>query len=457
VLWVVAALASVTSVTACGNNASSVSNGIADTLAPLPPPARKGPLGKAVISVLPLAVSSLQSGTLDSRLPVAIGNSRDGRLGWILSDLLRFTGGGPDADVVLDAFDQLTGTDVRSLAKQHGTSPWQETTDLLIMWDPPAPPGYQKWKSELFLALESRWKPIFNDENADIDWRYLSWGGVQPDLRRLGDNEPCIGGCIPALDDPLLTNADAGNWYPDDRIVFGITLGDESIAFPKNIMEVHEMVNLTISGRRVAIPYCTLCGSAEAFFTDRVASAKRPLVLRTSGLLSLSNKVMIDLDTLSAFDTFKGRAVSGELRDAGVILSRLTTVTSRWDAWRDAHPNTKIVARDGGIGRKYELDPLGSRDVNGPIFPIRRTDQRLPVQTQVLGVIAGDGTPVAFPVDAARSALESGRLVTAHGVVVLADGSGLRATINGEPAPTHQAFWFAWAQFNPGSELWSQP
>jgi hypothetical protein len=61
-----------------------------------------------------------------------------------------------------------------------------------------------------------------------------------------------------------------GDWYTDDRIVFGIVLDGEAVALPKHIMEVHELVNLTIAGRRIGVPYCTLCASAQAFLTDAV-------------------------------------------------------------------------------------------------------------------------------------------------------------------------------------------
>jgi hypothetical protein len=60
-------------------------------------------------------------------------------------------------------------------------------------------------------------------------------------------------------------------------------VGGGAVAFPKNVMEVHELVNITIGGRRIGIPYCTLCGSAQAYRTDDVPAGKRPLVLRTVG------------------------------------------------------------------------------------------------------------------------------------------------------------------------------
>ncbi|MCI0635881.1 MAG: DUF3179 domain-containing protein, partial [Actinobacteria bacterium] len=291
---------------------------------------------------------------------------------------------------------------------------------------------------------------------SEIDWRLVAWGGVLIDDRRLGDPNPCFRGCIPALDDPALTSAADGDWYPDERAVFGVVVGGEAVAFPKNIMEVHEMVNITIGGRRLGIPYCTLCGSAQAYFLDSAPKDLGPLVLRTSGLLSRSNKLMYELNTKSAIDTFTGRTLSGPLQNAGVKLEQTTVVTSRWGDWRSAHPDTKIVAQDGGIGREYEDDPLGGRDDDGPIFPIGDVDPRLPVQTKVVGVIAPGEQPLAFPAADAAEALRTGSEVRVAGVELVADGGGLRAqTEDGTELPAHEAFWFAWSQFHPGTELWT--
>ena len=64
--------------------------------------------------------------------------------------------------------------------------------------------------------------------------------------------------------------------------------------------------------------------------------------------------------------------------------------------------------------------------------------------------------PVAFPVAVSRTALGEGETVELAGVVVVADGGGLRAlSASGEELPSHQAFWFAWSQFQPGTAVWT--
>ena len=383
----------------------------------------------------------------------AVIASGDGRTLWLMSDLIRFIGPSRARNSAIEVFETLSGANLYA-DPVTDRSLWQSMTDHLIAWDLEALPGYVDWKSQIFLLVEPRWAPFFEDSDAAIDWRHVSWGGVLIDDRPLGATEVCVGGCIPALDDPAVTPAASGSWYPDDAVVFGVTVNGESRAYPKNIMEVHEMVNDTLGGRRLGIPYCTLCGSAQAYLTD---GAQAPL-LRTSGLLTRSNKVMYDLNTYSVFDTFTGEALSGPLLDAGIELEQVSVVTSTWGDWRRANPDTTIVAEDGGIGRTYAADPLRGRDDDGPVFPIGNVDERLPVQAKVLGVIASDGTPIAFPVDEARAAIDQSVSVSLRGIEVRPAGSGITAVrADGSDPGGHEAFWFAWSQFHPDTLVWAPP
>jgi Protein of unknown function (DUF3179) len=454
------AIAATLGLAGCGGNApdgASGPNGRSAEAFGAPPVVVEQPLDGEVAAALDRVLGTAAVARFDDEALEIVAESDDPRLAWLISDLLRFIQGGAEEDALVSAFVELTGVDVRDHpAFDEGA--WLSVTDHLIAWDLPAPPGYRERKAELFLSIEPAWKPFFADVDAEIDWRLISWGGVLIDDRPQGDDDPCPRGCIPALDDPALTPAAEGDWYPDDRIVFGVIVGGEAVALPKNIMEVHEMVNITVGGRRLGIPYCTLCGSAQAYFLDAGPRRSAAPVLRTSGLLSRSNKVMYDLITRSAFDTFTGRAVSGPLQAAGVTLPQTSVVASTWGEWRRAHPDTRIVAEDGGIGRDYPLDPLGGRDDQGPIFPVGDVDPRLPVQAEVVGVVAPGREAVAFPVDQARAALADGERPAAANIEVFADGDGLRArTRGGRPLPAHQAFWFAWSQFHPGTRLWAPP
>ncbi len=383
-----------------------------------------------------------------------LGASGDARLAWVIADYATFNPGARLIEGAIGAFEELTGVTLSDdpAAKRI---PARSMVNHLIAWDLPAPPEYRELKRIPFEERDARWRPFFEDEDSTIDWRLISWGGVFLDNRPFEDPKPCPSSCIAALDNPAVTDAAGGDWYPDHRLVFGIVINGEARAYPKNIMESHEMVNDTIGGRDIGFAFCTLCGSAVAFFTDDLPEPFERPILRTSGLLSRSNKVTFDLITFSIIDTFTGEARSGPLREAGIFLTPVTVVTSTWGDWKMAHPDTTIVAEDGGIGKIYPLDPLGNRDAGGPIFPVGDVDGRLPGRDEVLGVTAPDGTPIAFSVNEARVALALGQTVELGGVTIVAAGSALTAIAGGEELISNQAFWFAWSQFHPETLLWS--
>jgi hypothetical protein len=413
---------------------------------PPAPAAPEGPLDETAASGVEALMTAVTAGRIDNAALDEIVGGGDVRAAWLFADLLRFYQSGEPSMGLVSAFRDLTGAE----ETPPGTVDFVWAFNHLIAWDLPDWDGYAEVKRRLYTLVDERWNPFFEEDHG-VDWRLVTWGGVFADDRPLGDNGPC--NCIPALDYPETTDADGGSWYPDDGIVFGVVVNGEPVALPKNQMEVHEMVNLTLGGRELGIPYCTLCGSAQAYLVDEVPGVDR-VVLRTSGLLSRSNKVMYDLETGSMFDTFRGEALTGPLGEAGIILDQVSVVASRWGDWKQAHPDTRILAQDGGIGRTYLDDPLGGRDDSGPIFPVGDVDPRLPVQEKVVGVIAPDGTPVAFPVVTTSEALTIGDIefqgVTARlsdGIRVF-DGDGMELA-------THEAFWFAWSQFHPETLVWS--
>ena len=360
---------------------------------PLPPPPAltvgadaplAAPVAQAARELVDLA-PQLREPPGDALATVA--GSGDVRLLWLLYDLVRFVNLGGYAAIQV-AIGELSGiADVPSRA-----SSVRILGDWLIAWDLPAPPGYRELKRDLYLRIERRWEPLFADPEDAVDWRVVGWGGVFIDDRPM--TRDCPRGCIPALDDPPVTDAAGGSWYADDRLVFGVTIGGAARAYPKHMMEVHEMVNDAVGGRRIAMPYCTLCGSAQVYLTDDVRGFQP--VLRTSGLLARSNKLTYDVSTWSAIDTFTGEALSGPLRRAGVALSQVSVITSTWGEWKEAYPHTTILARDGGLGWVYPDDPLGGRDDGGRSFRWVMWDPRLGVHHRVVGWWLPDGTAVAF-------------------------------------------------------------
>ena len=378
----------------------------------------------------------------------AIAQSGDPRIVWIITDMLRFVSAKEPHDALVRTASELLGKDFDSFLA------WHNITNHLIAWDIPAPPDYLDYKAVIFTVNVPGWEELFIE--GDIDWRLVSWGGVPIDNRPYNQYDPRCSGCIPAIDNPKVSSAEAAIWLRDDDMVFGITINGESRAYPRQIMEVREMVNDTLGGRQLGIPYCTLCAAAQAFYTDDLpAGIERP-VLRTSGLLKRSNKVMYDLNTNSIFDTFLGRALTGPLAEKNVVLPQATVVTTDWKSWKESNPNTTVVLQRYALGRNPDF--RNTRDANGPVFPIGKVDPRLPAQEDIVGAITASGKPVAFPRGSAFIALSRGERVAFENIQLQLDAGGLSAVdSDGNAWTTHQAFWFAWSQFHPDSELWRQP
>ena len=413
-----------------------------------PPPIPEGPLSEELQSAVQLVfvdgLTEASWGRDHSLALIAISESEDPRLAWIISDLMRFAGQSQlNARLVAIASELLN-------REFHTFNAWGEVTDHLIAWNVPAPPDYLPVKRAIFTSIIPGWDRIFAE--GDIDWRLVSWGGVLIDDRP-HDKTNDVCNCIPAADNPEVSSAEDATWLKDDDVVFGITVNGESRAYPRRIMEVREMVNDTLGGRDLGIPYCTLCGAAQAYFTDQLPEGIERPILRTSGLLIRSNKVMYDLNTYSVFDTFLGHAVTGPLAEKGLQLKQATVVTTDWGRWKRDHPDTTVLVERLALGR--DPDFRNGRDANGPIFPIGDVDPRLPVHEDVIGAITASGKPVAFQRSTAMVALTKGEEIAFENVRLELDAGGIRAVdADGSDIGSHQAFWFAWSQFHPQTALW---
>ncbi len=412
---------------------------------PTPKDAIPDELSEALISLIAYSFDQSNWEAKASDALRIITLSKDPRPVWLIADMMRFTWRREPNDALADTAAAILGIEFKSIYRRR------EITDHLIAWDIPAYPGYLQNKRAILTKYVPGWERILVE--GDIDWRLVSWGGVNIDDRPFGTVDLCS--CIPAADNPEVTSAAEATWLKDDGIVFGIEINGEARAYPRRIMEVREMVNDTLGGRDLGIPYCTLCGAAQAYFTDHMPEGIERPVLRTSGLLIRSNKVMFDVNTFSVFDTFRGKAVTGPLADIGLQLKQATVITTDWGTWKAAYPETTVLVEALALGRDYDL--RNTRDAKGPIFPVGDVDPRLPVHEDVIGVTTASGRPIAFQRTKAIAALQSGAEVGFENVRLQMRAGGVAAVgKDGADLGSHQAFWFAWSQFYPTTALWPE-
>lgn len=333
-------------------------------------------------------------------------------------------------------------------------------------------PAFAEFMRDLYLRIDPAFDPFLRPEYltraaAKIRAEEITWGGVVKDG-------------IPALDNPALVEAAKAKYLRDDDLVFGVSINGDARAYPLRIMGWHEMFNEVIGGVPLALAYCTLCGSGILYET-KVAGRAKPLVFGSSGFLYRSNKLMFDRATLSLWNQFTGKPVSGKLADSGIELVQRPVVIARWDDWVAANPQTKVLDLDTGYKRDYGSgvvyqDYFASKDLMFPaladqskqkqkdyVFGIRRFGaarawpltafQKKPVINDAVAdfpvVLLGDTdsrSARAYERGDLTFALKSGKLTSNDGAVwrrseealVAPDGRSL-ARVAG-----NVAYWFAW-------------
>lgn len=366
--------------------------------------------------------------------------SGDLRQGWLLVDLLRFAD--PNGQPLLvSALERLTAQ-----ALPAGQVGWAFYGELLLGWDVPAPQGYEEHKRALFVAHDPDWAGLLADA-PDIDWRVLGRSGT-------GRDE------IVALDDPEVVPAGDGAWLPDDEVVFAVEVAGDARAYPRRVLEVHEVVNDVVGGTAVVVSWCRWCDGAVAHEAARTVAGSpvradaTPLRLRDAGLVDGATDLLYESETGSLVRTIDGAAVSGPLREQEVRLAPLTLMSTTWGEWRHAHPDGTVVSDDGGVGRVYVADPIGVEPGGTPAV-IGAPAAGLDAGAAVLGVHGPEG-PVAFDAAVARQMLAEGLSVEAGRVRVSGRTGGLAALDieTAEPLVSATLDWWAWSRAYPGGTLW---
>jgi hypothetical protein len=311
---------------------------------------------------------------------------------------------------------------------------------------------------------------------------------------------------IPALNDPTLVTVDepgTGYLLEDERVI-GLSSPEGPIAIPLQIMWWHEIVNITVDGRDLAVTHCPLTGSSLAFDRGPLGGVE----FGVSGLLYQNNLIMYDRSTNESLWPQMSRGARCGSR-VGLDLTMVPVVEMTWGGWRELNPDTRVISSDTGHSRDYRSYPYGNYDfIDNPnlLFPQPSgiDTRRLPKE-RVLGVpgiegglaypfgeleLAGqvaaiehDGEAAAFGLrvvfwDAASQAaalyermLDGVNLtfqVSDDVIVDLETGSEWRVDglstsgpLEGrrlEPvAEAYVAYWFAWATFESRTLIWSAP
>jgi len=219
------------------------------------------------------------------------------------------------------------------------------------------------------------------------------------DLNRILSGGPPPDG-IPPVDNPIFQTASTIDWMQCNEPVLSLRVGDETRAYPVQIMTWHELVNDTFGDVPVTVSYCPLCNSSLAYRRD---IGDRVVTFGTSGSLFNSSLVMYDRETESLWTHFNGKAVVGAL--TGTELELLPMQTVSWKTFLERHPDALVLSRNTGHERAYGRNPYSGYDdvTSDPFLFDGDADPRLPAKQRVVGIRRG-GDNAAVVLDALADA-----------------------------------------------------
>jgi hypothetical protein len=302
---------------------------------------------------------------------------------------------------------------------------------------------------------------------------------------------------IPALTSPVRVQASSANFMSPSSLVAGVVRNGTAVAFPIMVMDQHEIANDLVGGEFVAVTYCPLTATAIGYAGGRSGEV---VEFGVSGLLFRNNLMIYDRSAdEQLWSQMWGSGVSTEW--AGTRLPRSPVFMMNWALWSSLHPATAVVDptqisqnRNYGDGIAYP----GYDNSSNTLFPITNTDGRRPAKELVVGILSGSRA-VAYPIGPRGTSVtselldgepvvgvfvSSSRFGAMYSAVVGTDtlnfvagnlsdpnafltdtdtgsewdltGKATSGTLSGAQLnlrSEYTAYWFAWADFYPGTEI----
>lgn len=132
------------------------------------------------------------------------------------------------------------------------------------------------------------------------------------------------------------------------QLIIGVTIHNESKAYPIQFIGYHHQVRDTVGGELVMVTYCTVCRTGRVF--SPVVEGK-PEKFRLVGMDHF-NAMFEDSQTKSWWRQVNGESIAGPLK--GKSLKEIPSEQMSLANWISSHPDTKILQPDETFKEAYE-------------------------------------------------------------------------------------------------------
>ena len=182
-------------------------------------------------------------------------------------------------------------------------------------------------------------------------------------------------------------------YFGEEDIIIGLKIGEETRAYPKAILNRHEIINDSIGNVHFSVIYCPLTG------TTKVWNGKFKGSIHTfgvSGMVYNSNIIPFDRNTESFWGQLSDVCIKGALQ--GTRPGLIPFVETSLKTWRSMFLLPKVVS-DGSTGLDYTTYPYTDYQTNHDniYFPLFLDDDRLQRKEKVFGIIDGNNANVYKP------------------------------------------------------------
>lgn len=191
---------------------------------------------------------------------------------------------------------------------------------------------------------------------------------------------------IPSLFNPKMISVEQATYISDEALVVGIVVAGQPRAYPHSVLDWHEVVNED-SIVPFTLSYCPLTGTAVVF-DGRILGQ-----FGVSGLLYLNNLIMFDRRTDSHWPQLRLQCDQGLSKNAKLRV--LPAIETSWGTWKKLFPSSVILSFNTGFNRPYDQPgsayPGYNRLDSPPLFQQKGIDDRLPFKQRVHGILLGEG------------------------------------------------------------------